>query len=205
MQDKKNRIFCGVDEVGRGPLAGPVVAACVIANEDSLISIGVNDSKKLSEKARQQMAKEICKVADSWSIGVCSVEEIDKINILQASLEAMRKSVLFSPVKAEHAWVDGRDRPNLDIDCTAVINGDSKIPCIAAASIIAKVYRDSLMQVYAKKYPGYGLEKHKGYGTKSHLMALSELGITSIHRRSFKPVDSVYHSFLRVSKNEEIA
>lgn len=177
----------GVDEVGRGPLAGPVVAAAVILpNEFDLC--GLTDSKKISAKARERLNEEIRDVAVDYFIAEASVAEIDEINILQASLLAMRRAVLGLKQMPEHALVDGNKLPTLPCAATAVVGGDLTEPSISAASIIAKVYRDAMMSDYAKQYPGYGLEKHMGYPTKQHLEALLTLGVTPIHRRTFGPV-----------------
>ncbi len=182
-----NRVI-GIDEVGRGCLAGPVCAAGIIISEDSLGELSVNDSKKMTPRARETVVTEIIQRASAWSIGIASVEEIDQMNILQATLLAMRRVVQFCPEKPSYAYVDGRDDPGLGMSTKTVIQGDANVPIIACASIIAKVFRDKLMQAYADEYPGYGLEKHMGYGTKKHLDALATLGVTPIHRKSFKPV-----------------
>ncbi|MDH5545122.1 MAG: ribonuclease HII [Gammaproteobacteria bacterium] len=180
-------LVAGVDEVGRGPLAGPVVAAAVILDANNPIE-GLNDSKALSEKQRDALFPEICEKALAWSIGRAEVEEIDEINILQASLLAMSRAVEGLSVQPEFALVDGNKLPKLPCPGEAVIKGDSRVAAIAAASIIAKVTRDREMAELDKQYPGYGLAGHKGYPTKVHLSALSELGITPIHRRSYGPV-----------------
>ena len=180
-------LVAGVDEVGRGPLAGPVVAAAVILDPTKPID-GLMDSKKLTESKRQVLSKVIKERALSWALGRAEVEEIDEINILQASLLAMERAVLGLDIKPIKAMVDGNKLPNLDCQAEAIIKGDSKIPAISAASIIAKVARDSEMLELDTQYPGYGLAKHKGYPTKAHLAALSELGVTPIHRVSYKPV-----------------
>lgn len=177
----------GVDEVGRGPLAGPVIAAAVILPNVFNLQ-GLTDSKKVSPKARERLNEEIRAIAVDYCIAEASVAEIDELNILQASLLAMRRAVLGLQQTPEHALVDGNKLPKLPCAATAVIGGDLTEPSISAASIIAKVYRDGLMNTYAKQYPGYGLEKHKGYPTRQHLDALLILGITPIHRRTFGPV-----------------
>ena len=179
--------IAGVDEVGRGPLAGPVVAAAVILPNIFNLQ-GLTDSKKVSAKARERLNEEIRAVAVDYCIAEASVAEIDELNILQASLLAMRRAVLGLQKIPEHALVDGNKLPKLPCAATAVIGGDLTEPSISAASIIAKIYRDGLMNAYAKQYPGYGLEKHKGYPTRQHLDALLTLGITPIHRRTFGPV-----------------
>lgn len=177
----------GVDEVGRGPLAGPVVAAAVILDPARPIQ-GLADSKVLSEARRNKLAEEIMDRAIAWSIGRAEIEEIDHINILQASLLAMRRAVLdLSPV-AEFALIDGNRCPILPCPAQAIIKGDATVPAISAASILAKVTRDREMTAMDELYPGYGFAAHKGYPTRAHLAALAELGITPIHRRSFGPV-----------------
>ena len=182
-----NILICGADEVGRGPLAGPVVAAAVILDPENPIT-GLDDSKKLSEKKREALAKEIRQKALSWSIGRAEVEEIDDINILQASLLAMKRAIESLPIAAHEALIDGNKLPALNIPASAIIGGDALHAEISAASIIAKVFRDAEMVELDKKYPGYGFAKHKGYGTKQHMQALDDLGVTQIHRRSFSPV-----------------
>lgn len=177
----------GVDEVGRGPLAGPVVAAAVILDPDRPIE-GLADSKKLSEKRREAMDYIIRKNALAWSIGRAEVEEIDRINILQASLLAMQRAVESLPITPDHALVDGNRCPNLTCTVEAIVGGDSSEQAISAASIIAKVARDREMVELDLQYPGYSLARHKGYPTKVHLQALQELGVSVVHRRSFGPV-----------------
>ena len=177
----------GVDEVGRGPLAGPVVAAAVILDPDRPIE-GLADSKKLSEKRREELAEIIKEQALSWALGRAEVEEIDCLNILQASLLAMQRAVAGLQPQAEFALIDGNRCPELACPAEAVIKGDDRVPVISAASVIAKVARDHEMVELDHDYPGYGLAKHKGYPTKVHLEALRRLGVTSIHRRSFAPV-----------------
>ena len=165
-----------------------MVAAGVIISTEAMASLPVDDSKKLSDKKRRQLAQEIIQRADGWAIGMASVEEIDSINILQASLLAMRRAVEFCPLQSTLAYVDGRDDPGLLIKSEKIINGDATVPLISCASIVAKVFRDDLMQAYAKEYPGYGLERHMGYGTAMHIEALDANGVLRIHRRSFKPI-----------------
>jgi ribonuclease HII len=179
--------IAGVDEVGRGPLAGPVVAAAVILNPNRPIQ-GLADSKKLSEKRREGMELIIKENALAWSLGRAEVEEIDSINILQASLLAMKRAVEALQILPTHALVDGNRTPDLACSVETIVGGDSSVPAISAASIIAKVARDREMVELDLKYPGYGLAKHKGYPTKAHLEALNKLGVTDIHRRSFAPV-----------------
>jgi len=180
-------LVCGVDEVGRGPLAGPVVAAAVILDPRYPID-GLNDSKKLTEKRRETLFTEIHEKALALSTGRAEVEEIDAINILQASLLAMQRAVAGLSVRPDHALVDGNKLPRLPCTAEAIIGGDATVACISAASIIAKVTRDREMVVLDGKFPGYGFARHKGYPTKIHLQALQELGVTTIHRCSFGPV-----------------
>lgn len=180
-------LICGVDEVGRGPLAGPVVAAAVILDPQRPIS-GLADSKKLSEKRREQLYAEIHEHALCWSLGRAEVQEIDQINILQASLLAMQRAVHGLKLTPQHALVDGNRLPPLKCSAEAIVKGDAKVACISAASIIAKVSRDREMVLMDAAYPGYGLARHKGYPTRQHLQALQDLGVTPQHRRSFGPV-----------------
>ncbi len=183
----ENILIAGVDEVGRGPLAGPVVTAAVILDPEKPIE-GLADSKKLSEKKREQLFKLIKENCIAWAVGRAEVHEIDKINILQASLLAMERAVLKLPITPEKVLVDGNRKPNLPMPCTAIIGGDDTVAAISAASILAKVTRDREMVVYDAYYPEYGFASHKGYGTKQHLEALQKHGITIIHRLSFAPV-----------------
>jgi ribonuclease HII len=181
------RLLAGVDEVGRGPLAGPVVAAAVILDPGFAIA-GLADSKCLSEKRREQLAGEIRAHALAWALGRAEVEEIDRINILQASLLAMQRAVQALDPQPDYALIDGNRCPQLGCPAEAVIKGDARIAAISAASIIAKVARDQEMREMDACYPGYGLAGHKGYPSKAHLEALQRLGVTPIHRRSFGPV-----------------
>ena len=178
------RAICGVDEAGRGPLAGPVFAAAVILPEGLEIE-GVTDSKKLSEKKRDELFDVICEKAIAYSIASASVEEIEELNILQADMLAMKRAVEGLSVKADFAMIDGNKTPALDIPSIAIVKGDAKSESIAAASILAKVSRDRLMMEMAEKYPQYKFEKHKGYGTKLHREAILEYGPCEIHRMSF--------------------
>lgn len=180
-------LVSGVDEVGRGPLAGPVVAAAVILHPEQPIS-GLADSKKLSEKRREQLAQAIRDKALCWALGRAEVEEIDQLNILHASLLAMRRAVESLALVPGHALIDGNRCPELPCSAEAVVGGDASVPSISAASILAKVARDHEMVELDKLYPGYGLARHKGYPTRVHLEALMRLGISPIHRRSFAPV-----------------
>lgn len=179
--------IAGVDEVGRGPLAGAVVTAAVILDPNNPIE-GLADSKKLTEKQRERLEPLIKQHALAWALGRSEPEEIDQINILQATLVAMKRAVEGLSIMPTHALVDGNQAPNLNCPVTTVVKGDQSEPAIAAASIIAKVARDREMADMELKYPGYGFAKHKGYPTKQHQQALIELGVTDIHRRSFKPV-----------------
>jgi len=180
-------LICGVDEVGRGPLAGPVVAAAVILDPEQPVH-GLADSKKLSERRREALFEEICCSALAWSLGRAEVSEIDEINILRASLLAMKRAVAGLSVAPQHALVDGNKLPELPCSARAIVGGDASEPCISAASIIAKVARDREMVALDGEYPGYGLARHKGYPTKAHMEALQALGVSAIHRRSFAPV-----------------
>ncbi len=175
---------CGVDEAGRGPLAGPVCAAAVILPENTIIE-GVNDSKKLSEKKREALFEVIKAEAVSYSIAYASVEEIESMNILNATMLAMKRAVEGLDVKADYAMIDGNRLPDLCIDSEFIIKGDAKSMSIACASILAKVSRDRLLYKYAEEYPMYGFDKHKGYGTKAHTAAIKEFGPCPYHRMSF--------------------
>ena len=174
--------LAGVDEAGRGPLAGPVFAAAVVLPCDVIID-GINDSKKLSEKKREKLYDEICEKALSYSIASVDEKEIDEINILQATFKAMRNAVAGLSIKPDYVLIDGNKSPG--IECETVVKGDSKSMSIAAASILAKVSRDRYIVKLSEKYPGYGFEKHKGYGTKAHYDAIEKLGICPIHRKTF--------------------
>ena len=180
-------LVCGVDEAGRGPLAGPVVAAAVILDPERPIP-GLNDSKKLSEKKRIALAALIRERAIAWAVAEASVAEIDQINILQASLLAMQRAVAALSVKAESALIDGNRCPQLEIPAEAIIQGDGKIASIAAASILAKTVRDAGMLVMHAEYPQYGFDRHMGYPTAAHFKALEAHGVSPVHRRSFGPV-----------------
>ncbi len=177
-------IVCGVDEAGRGPLAGPVCAAAVIL-PDGLVIEGLDDSKKLTEKKRDALYDIICEEAIAYGIAFASVEEIEEMNILQATFLAMKRAVESLSVKPDLALVDGNQKPSLDIQARTLVKGDAKSPSIAAASILAKVTRDRLMTKIAEEYPQYEFPKHKGYGTKLHYEKIMEHGISPVHRRSF--------------------
>lgn len=180
-------IICGVDEAGRGPLAGPVYAAAVILNESHPIA-GLADSKKLSEKRRDALALEIKQHATAWAIAEATVEEIDELNILRASLLAMKRAVLALTVQPQEVWVDGLYCPDTGLPSQAIVKGDSKVAAISAASILAKTARDEVMLRLHEQHPQYGFAVHKGYPTAAHLAALREYGVSAIHRRSFRPV-----------------
>lgn len=177
-------VICGIDEAGRGPLAGPVYAAAVILPKGHIVE-GVNDSKKISEKKRDLLFDKIIDECVCYSIGTASEQEIDEINILQATFLAMRRAVAGLEIKPDIALVDGNKKPGLDIAEQTIVKGDSKSANIAAASIIAKVSRDRYMLEMSEKYPEYQFEKHKGYGTKLHYEMLEKYGISPIHRKTF--------------------
>lgn len=180
-------LVCGIDEAGRGPLAGPVTAAAVILDPARPIE-GLNDSKKLSEKRREALAIEIKEKALAWAIAEASPAEIDQINILQATFLAMQRAVAALGVPAERAVVDGNRCPKLAIPVEAVVKGDGKIAAIAAASILAKTDRDGKLRELHTVYPHYGFDRHMGYPTAAHFAALQEHGPCPAHRRSFAPV-----------------
>ena len=180
-------LVAGVDEVGRGPLCGAVVTAAVILDPARPI-LGLNDSKKLTEARRELLFDEIREKALSWCIARAEVEEIDQLNILHATMLAMQRAVAGLHIPPRLALIDGNRCPQLAVPSAAVVKGDSKVPAIAAASILAKVSRDREMQVLDRQYPGYGIAGHKGYPTAEHLEALQRLGPTPVHRRSFGPV-----------------
>jgi len=180
-------LVCGVDEAGRGPLAGPVFAAAVILDPRSVIE-GLADSKKLTPRQREVLALEIRSRSVAWAVASASVEEIDALNILQASLLAMRRAVEALAVAPRQVLVDGPHRPRLAVPVRAVVRGDATVAAIAAASILAKVARDDAMRALHQLHPQYGFDRHKGYPTRLHLEALREHGISAAHRRSFAPV-----------------
>ncbi len=187
------RLVCGVDEAGRGPLAGPVVAAAVILDPMRAID-GLRDSKKLSQARREALAIVIRECSIGWAIGQASVDEIDQLNILQASLLAMRRAVEALPVVPTLARVDGNQAPRLACGVELIVGGDATESCISAASIVAKVERDRLMLLLHSLHPEYGFDRHKGYGTALHLESLKRHGPCSAHRRSFSPVREVLSS-----------
>ena len=179
------RFVCGVDEAGRGPLAGPVCAAAVILDQDIELE-GVNDSKKLSEKKREALFDVICEKAVAYSIAFASVEEIEEFNILNATYLAMNRAIEGLKVKSDFALIDGNRVPkDIKINCETVVKGDAKSLSIAAASILAKVTRDRLLLEYDKQYPEYNFAKHKGYGTAEHMEAIRKYGMSEVHRPSF--------------------
>lgn len=180
-------LICGVDEAGRGPLAGPVYAAAVILDANNPIE-GLADSKKLTEKTRERLAALIRERALSWSVARASVEEIDALNILQATLLAMRRAVEALALQPDEVLIDGKHCPRIVYPVRAVVRGDSTVAAISAASILAKTTRDAEMLRLHVQYPQYGLDRHKGYPTAAHLAALREHGVIGIYRRSFAPV-----------------
>lgn len=187
-------LICGVDEAGRGPLAGPVSAAAVILDPTRPIE-GLADSKKLSEKQRDRLAPIIRERALAWAVAYAEVEEIDELNILQATLLAMRRAVLALPIQPHQVLVDGLYCPQTGIPSEAIVKGDSKVAAISAASILAKTARDEFMQTLHVRYPQYGFDGHKGYPTASHIAALKTHGVSDVHRRSFRPVrEALQHS-----------
>lgn len=182
-----SELIAGVDEVGRGPLAGPVIAAAVILPPDKPI-VGLRDSKKCSVTKRERLFAEIMEHALAVGVGRAEVAEIDMLNILHASMLAMQRAVGQLLLPPDKVLVDGNRCPDLPYDCEAIIKGDDLVPAISAASIIAKVTRDREMVEYEQTYPGYGFDRHSGYPTKQHIAALDALGVTEIHRHSFAPV-----------------
>jgi len=178
------KLLCGVDEAGRGPLAGPVCAAAVIFPEGVRID-GVNDSKKLSEQKREELFGAITDAALAWAVAFSDEKEIDEINILNAAMLAMKRAVEALSVRPELALIDGNKLPPVDVPAKFVIKGDATSASIAAASILAKVSRDRLMNEYDAQYPEYGFAKHKGYGTKQHYEAIDRFGVLDIHRKTF--------------------
>ena len=183
---KNKKLIAGVDEVGRGCLAGPVVSAAVILKKGVLFK-NLKDSKKLTFEQRIKVSKDI-KKNSFFSIGVASVKEIEKLNILQASLLSMKRAIMSLSKKPDLILVDGIFAPKVSSKCKTIIKGDEKIKCISAASILAKVYRDKIMIKMSKKYKNYSWNKNFGYGTKQHIMGLKKYGLTTMHRKNFKPI-----------------
>jgi ribonuclease HII len=198
-----NHFFiAGVDEAGRGPLAGPVMAAAVILDPLRPID-GLADSKILNEKQRNSLCIIIKESAISWSVAEANSKEIDELNILQATLLAMQRAIEGLSVQPEYVLIDGNRLPKLAIPARAIVKGDSKIKAISAASILAKVERDKIMHDYHQQYPGFSFHQHKGYGTKQHLDEIERFGILDIHRKTFKPVKVREVSALTYSFNEQ--
>ena len=184
-------LTAGVDEAGRGPLAGPVCAAAVILDPKRPIE-GLNDSKKLSAKRREALAPLIRERALAWGIGWATVEEIDEVNILEATYLAMERAIAALQVKPEFIVIDGNRAPHhLAVPFETIVKGDALVPAISAASILAKTARDALMVELDSQYPGYGFAKHAGYGTAAHVEALARLGVSPVHRRTFEPIKSM--------------
>ncbi|MGH8530580.1 MAG: ribonuclease HII [Nevskiales bacterium] len=177
-------LIAGVDEVGRGPIAGPVVTAAVILDAARPIE-GLADSKVLTARQRERLAALIRERALAWALGRAEVEEIDRLNIFWATLLAMQRAVAALPIKPTEVWVDGNRAPDFGLPSRTIVRGDASVPAISAASIVAKVARDAEMVELAQQYPGYRLEQHKGYATAAHLAALAERGVCPLHRRSF--------------------
>lgn len=184
LYEKGYKLIAGVDEAGRGPLCGPVVAAAVILPENYKIE-GVNDSKKLSEKKREMLYDKIINEAVAVGVGISDVDVIEEVNILNATKMAMKEAISKLSVKPDFVLIDGNQMIDINIKASTVVSGDAKSESIAAASIIAKVTRDRMLYDYDKVYPEYGFAKHKGYGTKAHIAAIKEYGLTPIHRPSF--------------------
>nr|VFJ64106.1 MAG: RNase HII [Candidatus Kentron sp. FW] len=190
MNDSNDILVAGVDEAGRGPLAGPVLTAAVILDPDVPIT-GIRDSKMLSPQRREELAASIRERSLAWAVGRAEVAEIDTLNILQATLLAMRRAVLSLPIAPIRVLVDGKQSPPLPFETQAIIQGDKTVPAIGAASILAKVDRDAEMVALDRHYPQYGFAKHKGYPTRAHLEALRRYGACPAHRRTFGPVRAV--------------
>lgn len=187
-QWKTHGLIAGVDEAGRGALAGPVVAAAVILDENNPIE-GLNDSKKISPKRRERLFNEICGKAIGYYIAQASPEEIAELNILHATMLAMQRAVQGLHLRPNLVLIDGNRQPRLDVEARTIVQGDALVPCISAASILAKVHRDNLCQELDAQYPGYGFAKHKAYATAAHRHALQQLGACPAHRRGYAPVE----------------
>lgn len=183
-------LFCGADEAGRGPIAGPVFAAAVILDPGHPIA-GLKDSKKLSEIKRDELAVEIKQHARAWAIAQCTIEEIDELNILHASMLAMKRAIEALQVRPELALIDGNRCPKLSIMAKAIVRGDDRVPAISAASILAKTARDAVMMDLHRQYPEYGFDRHKGYPTAYHLEQLSLHGVSPVHRKTYAPVRKI--------------
>lgn len=183
------RLPAGIDEAGRGPLAGPVYAAAVILNPLNPIE-GLKDSKKLTPAEREALAPIIQERSLAWSVGFATVEEIDSMNILEATLLAMKRAVLGLSIRPTILLIDGNRMPHMPYRIRTIIKGDDRVPEISAASILAKTAHDALFKRYAKEYPGYGFEHHMGYGTAEHMAAIERLGVLPIHRKTFEPIAS---------------
>ena len=183
------RLPAGIDEAGRGPLAGPVYAAAVILNPLNPIE-GLKDSKKLTPSERNALAPIIQERSLAWSVAFATVEEIDSMNILEATLLAMKRAVLGLSIRPTILLIDGNRMPHMPYRIRTIIKGDDRIPEISAASILAKTAHDALFKRYAKEYPGYGFEHHMGYGTAEHMAAIERLGVLPIHRKTFEPIAS---------------
>jgi ribonuclease HII len=188
MSERETRVIAGFDEVGRGCIAGPVIAAAVLFREGHCPVEGLADSKKLTPKRRGELAPAIEAQALAWAIGRAEVGEIDRLNILEATLLAMRRAYAALPIAPDWVLVDGNRYPDFPCPGQAVIGGDSSVPAISAASIVAKVFRDREMDILDRLYPGYGFAIHKGYPTEFHQVSLEKLGVCAVHRRSFAPV-----------------
>ncbi len=202
LEDKGYKHVAGVDEVGRGPLAGPVVVAAVILPQNKRIK-GINDSKKLSEKKREELYKVIMKEALAVSISYIYEDVIDKINIYEATKQGMLEAISKLEIKPDHVLIDAMPLRELEIEHTSIIHGDALSASIGAASIVAKVTRDHFMEKMDFKYPNYGFARHKGYCTKEHLKALEQYGPCEIHRKSFSPVAKCYNKQLTFNFTEE--
>lgn len=192
-------MIAGVDEAGRGPLAGPVVAAAVILDPDRPIE-GLRDSKKLTEAERDRLAPIIRERALAWSVAHATVEEIETLNILQATMLAMKRAVMGLKITPELVLVDGNRIPELPMAADAVVKGDDKVPAISAASILAKTTRDGWLVELDKRYPEYGFARHKGYGVPEHVRAIREHGILSVHRKTFAPISDMIAAGAKVRK-----
>lgn len=190
MSAAREIVICGVDEAGRGPLAGPVFAAAVILSDTCSLE-GLADSKRLSAKQRTRLFPQIQVQSVSWAIAQASVEEIDRLNILQASLLAMRRAVEQLAIFPREILVDGNRAPSVPIPVRTIVRGDATVPAISAASILAKVARDRCMDELHEQFPQYGFDRHKGYGTAAHMEALERWGASAVHRQSFAPVRRV--------------